>query len=325
MRKQLRVALVSFSLIFAALAAGQGYAIEPETYRLGVLSVNAGGQASVRRWSLPQLAKLGFAEGRNLVVDERIGTTEALPALASELVALQPQALIAIASGPIARLREATDAIPIVGYGSDPVLLGLAETLTRPGGNVTGVVILGPELDGKRVQMIHEALPAARRVAVLLHRHALLKDRSLREMQAAASWQGLELLPFEVAGRDDYEKAFTAMREAGAQAVVIQAFAALFTDSTLLARLALAAGLPSVCEWREMAQDGCLIGYGPSREQLYRRVGEYVARIFRGASPASLPIEQPTRLELIVNLATAKALGIELAPSFVAGADEVIE
>ena len=194
-----------------------------------------------------------------------------------------------------------------------------------PGGNVTGIAILAAELDGKRLDLLHEAVPAARRIAALMLPAAPLRRASEEELRAAAASTGVELLVFDAAGPGEYPAAFAAMRAGGARALVIVADPTFNRDAESLARLALKTGLPTVCEWAEMARSGCLLGYGPSRPELRRRLAYFVARIFQGAAPSDLPIEQPTHFEFTINLKTAKALGLTIPPSLLARADEVIE
>jgi putative ABC transport system substrate-binding protein len=174
--------------------------------------------------------------------------------------------------------------------------------------------------------LLHEAVPTARRVAVLLApRSNPGRQPSEREISAVAAHIGVEILTFEAAAFEEYPAAFAAMRQAGAQGLLIMAYPTFYRDAEPLARLALQAGLPTVCEWAEMAQSGCVIGYGPNRPELRRRMAHYVARIFQGAGLADLPIEQPTRYEFAVNLQIAKTLGLTIPPSILARADEVIE
>jgi len=205
-----------------------------------------------------------------------------------------------------------------------PVAAGFAATLARPGGNVTGVAMLAPELDGKRLQLLHEAVPGGSRIAAL----AASPDQhapNLAAMRQVASHEGLALLPFYAAQPEDYPATFAAMRDAGASALQIVSAPQFLTNAATLAELALEARLPTMCEWRSMAAQGCLLGYGPDYTELQRRVADYVARILRGAAPGDLPIEQPTHYELAVNLKTAAALGLTIPQSIVGRADEVIE
>jgi putative ABC transport system substrate-binding protein len=208
--------------------------------------------------------------------------------------------------------------------GEDPIAAGLAETLARPGGNVTGVAMLAPELDGKRLQLLHEAVPGGSRIAAL----AASPDQhapNLAAMRQVASDEGLALLPFYAAQPEDYPATFEAMRGAGASALQILSAPQFLTNAATLAELALEARLPTMCEWRSMAAQGCLLGYGPDYIELQRRVADYVARILRGAAPGDLPIEQPTHYELAVNMKTAAALGLAIPQSILGRADEVIE
>jgi putative ABC transport system substrate-binding protein len=295
-------------------------------YRLGVLSPSAGSFDRMRTTTLPELARLGFIEGRNLVVEARFGTTEQLPALARELAATQPDAVLAVTPAAIRALRQEAGSTPIVAsfVGEDPVAAGFAKSLAHPGSNVTGIVMLAPELDAKRLDLLHEVAPGARRIAAL----AVSAQRdapNLAAMREVAGHDGLELLPFYAATPGEYRSAFAAMRSAGADALQIVSAPEFFSDARTLADLAITAKLPTICEWRSMAAEGCLVGYGPDRAELLRRTADYVARIFRGAAPGELPIEGPTRFEFAVNLKTVHALGLTIPQTIMARADEVIE
>jgi len=186
-------------------------------------------------------------------------------------------------------------------------------------------VILGTDLDGKRLDLPHEAVPGARRIAGLFVPWAIYRTESELGMRTVAESAGAALLPFDAGQRGDYQGVFASMREKRAQALVIMAHADLYRDRAVLAKLALDAGLPTACEWAEMAEAGCLLGYGPDRQELFRRVAHYVAQIFAGVKPGDLPIEQPTHYKFAVNLKTATALGLTIPPSVLARADEVIE
>jgi putative ABC transport system substrate-binding protein len=314
------------ALLLVVLAAPVGaQAAGEKVYRLGELAPSTASLEITRGETLPELARLGFREGHNLVLDERAGDAAAMEGLARELLLAKPDAIIAIGPDAIRAAAEATRTVPIVTFGNDPVQRGFAVSHARPGGNVTGVVILAEELDGKRVDILHEAVPAARRVGALLLPSLPYRASLEREVRAVASSIGMELLAFDAAGPDDYPAAFTAMHMAGVQALVITANPTFNRDAGLLARFALETDLPMICEWAENARSGCLLGYGPSRGELRRRVAYYVARIFQGAVPAELPIETPTHFELAINLKTARALGLTIPPSLLARADELIE
>jgi putative ABC transport system substrate-binding protein len=316
------LALVAILFSIGGVALPQ----EPDRiYRLGVLSVSPGTLQRLRAVMFPELASLGFTEGRNLVVEARFGPMEELPGLARQLAAANPDAIIA-AGNAIGAARQATSTTAIIGsfIGEDPIAAGLAATLARPGGNVTGVAMLAPELDGKRLQLLHEAVPSVSRIAAL----AVSPDQhaaNLAAMRQAAAHEGVALLPFYAAQPEDYPATFAAMRGAGASALQIVSAPQFLTNAATLAELALEARLPTMCEWRSMAVQGCLLGYGPDYAELLRRVADYVARIFHGASPGELPIEGPTHYEFAINLKTAKTLGLTLPPVILARADEVIE
>jgi putative tryptophan/tyrosine transport system substrate-binding protein len=282
------------------------------------------GEQFSRDLLMPELAKLGFVEGRNLVVEWRVGNAAAHPDLTRELLAARPDAIVALGPAVIGA-HAATRSVPIVGFGTDPVEIGLAASFARPGGNVTGIVILAGELDAKRLDLLRDALPGRRRVAALLSSTAPASRWSERDMRGVATSAAIDLLVFSVAAPADYASAFTAMREAGAEALVIAASPRLNNDMKDLAALALQARLPTICEWARSAHEGCLIGYGPERLALLRRNADQLARIFRGTAPGEIPIEQPTVFELAVNLKVARTLGIDLPAALVTRADEVIE
>lgn len=291
-------------------------------FRLGHLSNSIPSEAAARQVTLPELAKVGFVEGRNLVFDARLGESEALPALMRELLAGKPDAVIAVGGAAIAAAGAATRTIPIVTFGANPIELGLAASYARPGGNVTGVVILASELEVKRLSILHEAAPDRRRIAVLTSPATGFGEAA---MQKAAAGLGVELLPFPVVGPADYPGAFAAMKAAGAQALVIGATSEFFRHAKQLAALAVDTKLPTICEWAEMARDGCLIGYGPNRVALRKRMADQIAQIFRGASAGDIAIETPTAFLLGINQTTAKSLDLQLPFSVLASADEVIE
>ncbi len=326
MRRREFISGVSFTAATSLLVAGTSPLLAQSpgrVYRLAHLANSATSVTSTRETTLTELAKLGFVEGRNFGFDSRIGGQEALPGLMRELLAAQPDAVMAVGPGPVMAASAATRTVPIVAFGADPVQLGLAQSYARPGGNVTGVVILVSELEAKRLSILHEAVPGRRRVAALVS----VGNRTITEpaMQKAASKLGVELLVFSVAAPADYPAAFAAMRAAGVEALVIGAAPELFRDGRQLAALALEARLPTVCEWAEMAHGGCLIGYGPSRTALRKRLAAQIAMIFGGAAPGDIAIEQPAVFETAINQKTAKSLDLTIPFALLAQADEVIE
>ena len=292
-------------------------------YRLGHLANAVHPERYTRETTLPALARLGFVEGRNLVFDARNGASAQLPALMGELLAAKPDAVIAVGDAAMIAAAAATRTVPIVGFGGDMIKLGLAQSYARPGGNVTGVTVLVDELDVKRLSILREAMPGRRRVAALLS----TTQRALNEpaLRKAAPGLGVELHVFPVAEPADYRGAFAAMRTAGAEALIVGAAPEFFRDARQLAALALEARLPTVCEWADMARQGCMIGYGPSRLELSKRRAAQVAQIFRGAAPGEVAIELPTVFEFAINQKIAKSLGLTIPPLVLAQADEVIE
>ena len=227
------------------------------------------------------------------------------------------------AGAAVRAVRDASPSAPIVMFGPDPVRLGWATSFARPGGNVTGVIDALGGLDAKRLTLLHEAVPAAKRVAAFVS-HGVPETRT-QGMRTIAEANGIELSVFEADGPDDYPAAVAATRAAGAQALALTGTPYFQRDAALVARLALEAGLPTVCELAETAKSGCLLGYGPDRPELRRRMAHYVAQIFHGVAPGELPIEQPLHFQFAVNLKTAKALGLTIPASILARADEVVE
>jgi putative ABC transport system substrate-binding protein len=316
----------SIVLAFAlALAAPPRAEAQNKVHRLGVLSVSVQSVELTHSATVPALAQLGFVAGRNLSIISRVGTGERMTTLARDLLAEKPDVILAVGWEAISAARAATTTVPIVFFGPDPVRLGYAESLSRPGGNVTGVLILATELDGKRLQLLYEAVPGARRAAALARPNSPNRLQSDRDMRAVAAAAGRDLQIFEVARAADYGSAFAAMRGAGMDAVAIVADPEFYRDTAELARRAREAKLPTVCQWSEMAAAGCVLSYGPSIIGLRTRIAEYIARLFKGANPGDLPIEQPSKFELVVNLRAARAVGLTIPEAFLLRADQVIE
>jgi putative ABC transport system substrate-binding protein len=281
---------------------------------------------SIRAIVLPELAKAGFVEGSNLVLDARAPDQEKLPETAREMVASRPDVIMGVSGAVIEQLKAATSAIPIVMSFSDydPVGAGFVASFARPGGNITGIAMLATVLDAKRLNLLHEAVPAARRIAVLAvsdRRHAV----TLASIRGAAAADGIDIVPIYAALQASYPEAFGLMRAAGAQALVIVAAPEFNRDAEILAALATDAGLPTMYEWSQMAARGCMLGYGPSGPELWRRAADYVIRILRGRPAADLPVEGPTLFEFAINLKTARRLGVNPPMSVLLRADQVIE
>ncbi len=280
---------------------------------------------------LQGLRDLGYLEGRNVVIEIRDaeGKLERLPALAAELVALKVDVILAGGTAQALAAMEATRTIPIVFTAAvDPVADGLVTSLARPGGNVTGVSSLVSELVGKWLELLKQAVPGISRVAVLWH-PGTLGERTEKDMlkgaEAAARALGLRLQFFEARGPADFERAFSDMTRARAGALTVWTSPMFNTERRRLVDLAAKHRLPAVYPWTEVVDAGGLMAYGANMADVFRRAATYVDRILKGAKPGDLPVEQPTKFELVINLKTAKALGLRIPPSLLGRADQVIE
>jgi putative ABC transport system substrate-binding protein len=278
------------------------------------------------------LRALGYVEGQNLVLEYRYaeGSAERLPDLAAELVQLQVDVLVAGGTAAIHAAQRATRTIPIVMTASfDPVQEGFVASLARPGGNITGLSFLSAELPGKRLELLKETVSQSTRIGVLWNPVGpgyASRQVLLHNLTVAARALGLHLHVVEVRRADELDAAFAALPPAGADALLVMDDA-LVLSSRLggrLADLAATSRLPAMYEWREWVVAGGLMAYGPSLRDIYRRAATYVDKLLKGATPADLPVEQPTKFELVINLKIAKALGITLPPSLLLLADEVI-
>ena len=272
------------------------------------------------------MRELGYADGQNLVVERRFaeGKIDRLPALARELVQLRVDVIVAV-SEAIPAARDATRTIPIVmGFGFNPVEQGFVASLARPGGNVTGVVY-APEgqLAGKRLELIKEMIPRDMKIAVLAT-HETDAKAQLEAARKAASALRVDLAVVEVQGAE-YDRAFKAMAAERADALFVISRAILNRDRAQIIERAGQYRLPAMYEWREQVESGGLMSYGASLVALSRRVAAYVDKIFKGAKPADLPVEQPTNYSLVINLKTARTLGLTIPPSLLLRADHVIE
>jgi putative ABC transport system substrate-binding protein len=274
---------------------------------------------------LPELARLGFVQGRNLILEAQIATTEQMADAARKMVATRPDAIVAVSDWAVHPASAATKEIAIVAMmGADPVAAGVAANWARPGGNVTGVSLIAPELDTKRLELLRESVPPARRIGMLAN-HRQIVEAGLTPLRTAIARMGFILVEFWVDSADEYKQAFDAMRSAGIDALLIVPTPELNRDAQKLATLAVQARIPTICGFREDAQQGCLIGYGPSLTEQFKLLANDVARILRGSRPGELPFQGPTHFEFGVNVGTARALGITLPASLLAQADEVIE
>jgi putative tryptophan/tyrosine transport system substrate-binding protein len=274
------------------------------------------------------LRQLGYIEGRNIRIEYRYadGFLDRLPALAEEVVGLNPKVIV---SGPLPAslaVRKATDTIPIVmATGADPVGFGLVQSLSRPGGNVTGLANFAEELASKQLDVIRELLPRLVRVATLVNVENPLHVPQLREMQAAAAKASLVLGHFDYRVPEDLERAFSEFVHAKADALLVPPDTTFSSNVVRITELAAKARLPATYGDRRAVEAGGLLSYGPNVVENYRRSAIYVDKILKGAKPAELPVEQPTKIELVINLKTATALGLTVPPSLLGRADEVIE
>jgi putative ABC transport system substrate-binding protein len=277
------------------------------------------------------LRERGYIQGQNLVIECRYtqGRQERALALAAELVSLKVDLLVAVAADQVRTAKLATSTLPIVMVGvTDPVQRGLITGIARPGGNVTGVTdTVGGEIAGKHLQLLKEAVPTVSRVGFLDYYTDPLTPRSglRREAEVTARALGVTPLFFAVTDPKDFEIAFAAMTKARVGAFLPVGATAFLADAQRLVDLATQSRLPAVYAAGEFVQAGGLMSYGANTPDIFRRLGLYVDKIFKGANPGDLPVEQPTKLDLLINLKTAKALGLTIPPSLLMRADEVIE
>jgi ABC-type uncharacterized transport system substrate-binding protein len=273
------------------------------------------------------LKEAGYVEGQNVTVEYRWADNQydRLPAMAAELVSRQV-AVIVSNGPPISAVKAATSTIPIVfGVGFDPLTFGLVTSLSRPGGNLTGVSILDVEIGPKRLELLHELIPTATVMALLVNPTTPAAEAITKDVQAAARDHGLQLHVLHAATDRDFDTAFATVAQLRAGALIIGADPFFTSRSQQLGELAVAHRVPTIYEFREFAAAGGLVSYGTSLADAYRQVGVYTGRILKGEKPSDLPVQQATKVELILNLKTARALGITVPLSLLGRADEVIE
>jgi ABC-type uncharacterized transport system substrate-binding protein len=300
-----------------------------KVHKIGWLSPGSATSANIGLF-LREFRKLGYVEGENIAIEYRFadGKLERLPALAAELVRLKVDVIVAAGGTPaILAAKNATRAIPIVFPAvSDPVALGIVASLARPGGNITGLTIRVPEFSGKRLEILKEVIPRVRQVAVLGQEANAANAADFKEMQPAASALILELNHIKVRSPDDLESAFSKMTgTVRAPALLLQSSTLFFDNRKMIADLATRSRLPAIYDARELAEAGILLSYGSDRFDLYRRATAYVDKILKGTKPADLPVEQPIKFEFVINLKTAKQIGLTIPPNVLARADKVIK
>jgi putative ABC transport system substrate-binding protein len=274
------------------------------------------------------MRRLGYVEGSNVRFEFRFaeGYLDRLPDLAIELVRLNPRVIVSTPLPAHLAARKATSTIPIVmATGADPVGFGLIASLSHPGGNVTGLANFAEMLASKQIDFLREMLPRLTRLGLLVNVTNQLHVPQLRETKIAAEASGILLVPVEVGSPDELDTAFAMLGREGVEALLVPPDTTFYSRRRQIADLAARTGLPAIYGYREHVDDGGLMSYGPDISDQYRRAAIYVDKILKGAQPAELPVEQPTKIELVINLRTAKALGLEVPPTLLARADEVIE
>ena len=321
--------LTAGALLAAPLAAEAQQAAK--VIRIGILAGNRAASPHTLEAFLQGLRDLGYVEGRNVVIEFRDaeGKPERLPTLAAELLALKVDIVFAPSTPAALATKRVTGTVPIVFAGAaDPVADGLVTSLARPGGNVTGLSNLSAEVVGKRLEQLKQAAPGVSRVAVLWHQGGSggrTEKDMLNAAEVAARSLGVQLQAVETRGSADFERAYSEMTRARADALTVLPIALFGFYRRRLIDLAAKNGLPAAYPAREYVDAGGLMSYGADLADLHRRAASYVDKIVKGANPADLPVEQPTKFELVINLKTAKALGLTIPQSLLLRADEVIQ
>jgi putative tryptophan/tyrosine transport system substrate-binding protein len=308
-----------------AVVACDAFAQWPnDVRRIGILT--AGNASDVAAVLSERLGELGWVEGRNLIIERRgaSGKVEQIPTLAEELVMMRVEVIVS--AGAVASLaaKKATAAIPIVAGSGDPVRLGLVASLAHPGGNITGVSMISPELSGKRIELLRELFPKKVRIGELVDPANQYARLTRPDYESDFRAHGFQPIFVDVAGADDLERAVGEISRLGAEAFIVRGDPLFVANSERIGRLALKHALPTMGEYREFPSGGGLLSYGPSNRAAIRQAASLVDKILRGAQPADLPIEQPTKFELVINMNTAKALGLTIPQALLMRADDVI-
>lgn len=311
----------ALAIVLTPLQAKAG----PESYRLAWLQ-NAPPSAPFYKAFLEALRALGYSEGGNIeiVIRSAQGNMERLPELARELVTLKPDAILTGGDQGLRAVKDASVNTPIIAVVCDP-LGALVASIARPGGRATGLTCLSSELSGKRLQLLKELVPHLARVAVLYNPGDPHKADEFHQMQDASKRLDISVKAFEASSPDEIVKTFDRMKAEQIEAAIILTDAFMVVQQKRLAELAMQLKMPAMFGFREFADDGGLVSYGASLQQTYRRAAAYVDKVLHGTDPGSIPIEEPTRFEMVVNHKTARLLGLAVPPSILARADDVIE
>jgi putative ABC transport system substrate-binding protein len=300
-----------------------------EVPRLGLLIPGSSSAFAPRIEAFRQgLRDLGYVEGRNITIAYRFteGQDDRLPELVAELIHLKVDIMVTDGEAAIRAAKHATTTIPIVmAVSGHPVGTGLVASLARPGGNITGLSFMQPEVSGKRLEFLQEAVPKLSHIAVLWNPAAPVGPLAFKETQTAAHALGLQLQSLEMRSPDEFAQAFAAMTREHADALVVISNPLFFSHRRQLAELTVRHRLPAMFHLREYAEAGGLMAYGANSVDMYRRAATYVDKILKGAMPADLPVEQPMKFVLVINLKTARALGLTIPPTLLFQADEVIQ
>jgi putative ABC transport system substrate-binding protein len=321
--------LLAAVLLFVAVPVAIKAQEPPRVWRIGFLGPGSYSSSDPRVEALRRgFRELGYAEGQNLAFEFRWadGNANRLPQLAAELAKLKVDAIVTQGTQATDAARRAVTTIPIVfAVAGDPVGTGLVTSLARPGGNVTGLTDIAPEIVGKRLELLREAVPGITRIAVLWNPANSTAAPQMKDTDTVARSVGISVRSLELADVSQLEGAFTAAVQDHARALIVLSDGALYGRRVQIAQLAAKHRLLCVAWTPEFAESGCFMAYGANVVEMHRRAAMFVDKILKGASPGGLPVEQPTKFELVLNLRTAKALGLRISPTVLARADRVIE
>jgi putative tryptophan/tyrosine transport system substrate-binding protein len=316
------------AMLFAL--GGSAEAQQPaRIHRIGILSPSSGSVFSARDEAFRRrLRELGYVEGKNILIEYRYaeGKSERLPDLVAELVGLKVDVIVTTSAGAALAAKKASGTIPIVfAAAADPVGTGLVSSLARPGGNITGLSLMAPDLDGKRLELLKEAFPKVARVAFLWESGGTRGNLPLTEMEAAAKALGLELLSLPVRSLDEFEGAFARAKREGAQALITTSGPLINTQQRRVLDFVAKDRLPAIYHYTEFVEAGGLMSYGPDNTDIWPRAADFVDKILKGTKPADMPVEQPTKFEFLVNLKAATQIGLTIPNRVLERANKVIK